>query len=215
MGSLDALGSKRHAFECSEGGGSYATSKVAPRACPMHVPCVHCAFGQPVTPCVLLVCRAGIQPRDCGTGPCQLCWSHVWQVRNHHAVRSARLFLNFVHAFAACLMRYLLPWSYTTIITANSLPAPHCLSSSLCSPCSYTTTGSFSRSAINNSCGAKTPLAGFVTSMIVMCVLLFLTPIFKLMPYNTMGAIIIVGESEHIPWQDYLTLSDHCGGHLS
>lgn len=60
--------------------------------------------------------------------------------------------------------------------------------------CSYTTTGSFSRSAINNSCGARTNLAGFVTSMIVMCVLLFLTPIFKLMPYNAMGAIIIVGE---------------------
>ena len=59
---------------------------------------------------------------------------------------------------------------------------------------SYTTTGSFSRSAINNSCGARTPLAGFVTSMIVMCVLLFLTPVFKLMPYNTMGAIIIIGE---------------------
>jgi hypothetical protein len=58
---------------------------------------------------------------------------------------------------------------------------------------SYTTTGSFSRSAINNSCGAKTPLSGFVTSMIVMCVLLFLTPIFKLLPYNVMGAIIITG----------------------
>ena len=39
---------------------------------------------------------------------------------------------------------------------------------------SYTTTGSFSRSAINNSCGAKTQLSGFVTSIIVMCVLLFL-----------------------------------------
>uniref|UniRef100_A0A383W800 STAS domain-containing protein n=1 Tax=Tetradesmus obliquus TaxID=3088 RepID=A0A383W800_TETOB len=58
---------------------------------------------------------------------------------------------------------------------------------------SYTTTGSFSRSAINNSCGAKTNLSGFVTSIIVMCVLLFLTPVFRLMPYNTMGAIIIVG----------------------
>lgn len=58
---------------------------------------------------------------------------------------------------------------------------------------SYTTTGSFSRSAINNSCGAKTPLAGFITGIIVMCVLLFLTPIFRLMPYNVMGAIIIVG----------------------
>eukprot|EP00879_Flechtneria_rotunda_P029877 GHRR01032340.1.p1 GENE.GHRR01032340.1~~GHRR01032340.1.p1 ORF type:complete len:328 (+),score=110.47 GHRR01032340.1:1181-2164(+) len=58
---------------------------------------------------------------------------------------------------------------------------------------SYSTTGSFSRSAINNSCGAKTQLSGFVTSMIVMCVLLFLTPVFRLMPYNTMGAIIISG----------------------
>jgi MFS superfamily sulfate permease-like transporter len=28
-----------------------------------------------------------------------------------------------------------------------------------------------------------------------MCVLLFLTPVFRLMPYNTMGAIIIVGVS--------------------
>lgn len=87
--------------------------------------------------------------------------------------------------------------------------------------CSYTTTGSFSRSAVNNasgargpgggvgvsgagpgthagldaaahrararcacppvrrSAGAKTQLAGFVTSMVVMLVLLFLTPVFS------------------------------------
>lgn len=31
---------------------------------------------------------------------------------------------------------------------------------------SYTTTGSFSRSAINNSCGAKTQLAGFITGVL-------------------------------------------------
>ncbi|WIA41485.1 hypothetical protein OEZ86_008861 [Tetradesmus obliquus] len=58
---------------------------------------------------------------------------------------------------------------------------------------SYTTTGSFSRSAVNNSSGAKTQLAGFITSMVVMFVLLFLTKVFELLPYNTMAAIIIAG----------------------
>lgn len=57
----------------------------------------------------------------------------------------------------------------------------------------YTTTGSFSRSAVNNSSGAKTQLAGFVTAMAVMFVLLFLTKVFALLPYNTMAAIIIAG----------------------
>jgi hypothetical protein len=41
--------------------------------------------------------------------------------------------------------------------------------------------------------------------LIVMCVLLFLTPIFKLMPYNTMGAIIIVGECAN-----HRSLDGHC-----
>lgn len=36
----------------------------------------------------------------------------------------------------------------------------------------YTTTGSFSRSAVNNSVGAKTPLAGFITGVTVGLVLL-------------------------------------------
>eukprot|EP00775_Hariotina_reticulata_P008330 gene8330-8515_t len=60
---------------------------------------------------------------------------------------------------------------------------------------SYTTTGSFSRSAVNNSSGAKTQLAGFVTAMVVMFVLLFMTKVFSLLPYNTMAAIIIAGVS--------------------
>ena len=59
----------------------------------------------------------------------------------------------------------------------------------------YTTTGSFSRSAVNNESGAKTQLAGFITSMVVMFVLLFLTPVFEKLPQNTMAAIIIVGVS--------------------
>nr|AWG96598.2 putative H+/sulfate transporter [Scenedesmus acutus] len=58
---------------------------------------------------------------------------------------------------------------------------------------SYTTTGSFSRSAVNNASGAKTQLAGVFTALIVMAVLLFLTPVFALVPYNAIGAIIIAG----------------------
>jgi len=57
----------------------------------------------------------------------------------------------------------------------------------------YTTTGSFSRSAVNNDSGAKTQLACFITGITVMFVLLFLTPVFQLMPYCVMGAIIIAG----------------------
>jgi sulfate transporter 4 len=60
---------------------------------------------------------------------------------------------------------------------------------------SYTTTGSFSRSAVNQTSGAKTQLAGFITAMVVMFVLLFMTTIFSLLPYNTMAAIIIAGVS--------------------
>ena len=46
----------------------------------------------------------------------------------------------------------------------------------------YTTTGSFSRSAVNNASGARTQLAGFVTGVVVMLVLLFMTPVFAKLP---------------------------------
>lgn len=57
----------------------------------------------------------------------------------------------------------------------------------------YTATGSFSRSAVNNDTGARTQLSGFITALVVMLTLLVLTPILKLLPYNCMAAIIIVG----------------------
>jgi hypothetical protein len=49
---------------------------------------------------------------------------------------------------------------------------------------SYTTTGSFSRSAVNNSVGAQTPLAQIVTGFTVMLVLLCLTGVFENMSAN-------------------------------
>lgn len=55
----------------------------------------------------------------------------------------------------------------------------------------YTTTGSFSRSAIMDNVGAQTQVAGWVGGLIVMLVLLFLTPIFRNMPQNAQGAIIV------------------------
>jgi sulfate transporter 4 len=55
----------------------------------------------------------------------------------------------------------------------------------------YTTTGSFSRSAIMDTVGARTQLAGLTGGIIVMLTLLVLTPLFRLMPNNAQGAIII------------------------
>jgi sulfate transporter 4 len=53
----------------------------------------------------------------------------------------------------------------------------------------YTTTGSFSRSAVNNSVGAKTPLAGFITGVILMLTLLYITPVFTNMSYNVLVSV--------------------------
>ncbi|CAL5218904.1 g648 [Coccomyxa viridis] len=55
----------------------------------------------------------------------------------------------------------------------------------------YTTTGSFSRSAIMNDVGAKTQLAGIISGILVMIVLLCLTPVFRNMPQNAQAAVII------------------------
>ena len=46
---------------------------------------------------------------------------------------------------------------------------------------------------MNNEVGAKTPLAQFITGIIVGFVLLFLTPVFVYMPYNVVAAVIISG----------------------
>ena len=70
----------------------------------------------------------------------------------------------------------------------------------------YTTTGSFSRSAVNNSAGAKTPFAQFVCSMLVMLVLLCLTGVFTNMSRNVQGAIIIVGVLGLFDYEEFIYL---------
>uniref|UniRef100_A0A2K1YXT9 STAS domain-containing protein n=1 Tax=Populus trichocarpa TaxID=3694 RepID=A0A2K1YXT9_POPTR len=55
----------------------------------------------------------------------------------------------------------------------------------------YPSTGSFSRSAVNNDSGAKTGLAGIVAGTIMGCSLLFLTPLFEYIPQCGLAAIVI------------------------
>ncbi|XP_058182415.1 sulfate transporter 4.1, chloroplastic-like isoform X2 [Rhododendron vialii] len=56
---------------------------------------------------------------------------------------------------------------------------------------SYPTTGSFSRSAVNNESGAKTGLSGVVMGIIMACALLFLTPLFEYIPQCALAAIVV------------------------
>lgn len=70
----------------------------------------------------------------------------------------------------------------------------------------YTTTGSFSRSAVNNSVGAKSPLSNLSTGITILITLLWITPVFKNMSQNVQGAIIIVGVLQLFDWPEFLYL---------
>ncbi len=56
----------------------------------------------------------------------------------------------------------------------------------------YPATGGFSRTAVNDQDGAKTPLSGVVSSVVVAITLLFLTPVFYYLPKAVLAAIIMV-----------------------
>ncbi len=56
----------------------------------------------------------------------------------------------------------------------------------------YPTTGGFSRSMVNHSSGAKTPLTLLVSAAVVAATLIWLTPMFYFLPKAILGAIIIV-----------------------
>jgi MFS superfamily sulfate permease-like transporter len=57
---------------------------------------------------------------------------------------------------------------------------------------SYPTSGSFSRSAVNLQCGALSGLSSVFTSLTVVVVLLFLTPLFYHLPQSVLAAIIML-----------------------
>jgi SulP family sulfate permease len=55
----------------------------------------------------------------------------------------------------------------------------------------YPVTGGFSRTAVNDQAGAKTPLAGIITAVVIALALLFLTPLLHFVPKAVLAAIIM------------------------
>lgn len=53
-------------------------------------------------------------------------------------------------------------------------------------------TGSFTRTAVNNASGAKTPTCGIITGIMVLLALGFLTSTFQYIPKTTLAGVIIV-----------------------
>ena len=56
----------------------------------------------------------------------------------------------------------------------------------------YPVTGGFSRTAVNDTAGARTPLASLVTAGIVLATIVVLTPLFASLPNAALGAIIVM-----------------------
>ncbi len=56
----------------------------------------------------------------------------------------------------------------------------------------YPVTGGFSRTAVNDTAGARTPLASLVTAGVVVLTIAFLTPLLTSLPNAALGAIIIM-----------------------
>lgn len=63
------------------------------------------------------------------------------------------------------------------------------------------TSGSFTRSAINNEAGARTTIASLVTFAVILLTLLFLTPIFYYLPKAILAAIILLAIRSLIEWE--------------
>ncbi|MEQ8470763.1 MAG: solute carrier family 26 protein [Marinoscillum sp.] len=57
----------------------------------------------------------------------------------------------------------------------------------------FSVTGGFSRSAVNKSSGANTPLASIISAALIGVTLIFLTPLFYFLPNAVLAAVIMVG----------------------
>ncbi len=70
----------------------------------------------------------------------------------------------------------------------------------------YPVTGGFSRTAVNDQAGARTPLASIVTASVVALTLLFLTPLFYYLPVCVLSAIIVVAVYSLVDVREFLRL---------
>jgi SulP family sulfate permease len=68
------------------------------------------------------------------------------------------------------------------------------------------TSGSFTRSAINNEAGARTTVASLVTFVVILLTLIFLTPIFYYLPKAILAAIILLAVRSLIEYEKAIYL---------
>ncbi len=66
--------------------------------------------------------------------------------------------------------------------------------------------GSFSRSAVNDRAGARTPLANVVVAVLIALTLLFLTPLLRYLPFPVLAGIIVVAAAGLIDVHEVHTL---------
>merc|ERR1719343_1730380 len=59
----------------------------------------------------------------------------------------------------------------------------------------YPMTGSISRSAVSDASGALSQFAGIVTGILMLCAMLFMTPLFYYLPKFVLAAIVIAAVS--------------------
>ncbi|TYL48430.1 SulP family inorganic anion transporter [Marinomonas sp. IMCC 4694] len=71
---------------------------------------------------------------------------------------------------------------------------------------SFPVTGGFSRSVVNVSAGAQTPMTGIITALLMLVTLLFLTPIFYYLPTAVLAASITVSILQLIDVKDLIRL---------
>jgi SulP family sulfate permease len=65
----------------------------------------------------------------------------------------------------------------------------------------YPVTGGFSRSVVNFTAGANTPLASIITALLIALTVLLLTPLFFFLPQVSLAAIVIVAVSTLLDWK--------------
>jgi len=70
----------------------------------------------------------------------------------------------------------------------------------------YPVTGSFSRSAVNNTVGAQTQLSGLITGLLLFFTLLFLTPLFYFLPKYALAAIVIASVTNLVDYNEAIHL---------
>ena len=66
---------------------------------------------------------------------------------------------------------------------------------------SYTVTGSFSRSSVNDQSSVATPAGGVYVGVLVLMAIAFLTPAFVYIPSATLGGVIIMAASQMFDYE--------------